>query len=149
MLQARKTHLAYSEGVIIIMTIKTITVSGITSVSFNESGSNPYFYVSERYAWIKNKSSAVMYASLSDDVGEGVSGTTEIPSGEASRIELDGTNRLFFSGEGSVEIKTSSSAVCPFNQSRKGGDGGNDITGELTLTGHFSETITGQITQEA
>lgn len=112
------------------MTIKTVTVSGVTTVNFDPDNKNPYFFASEKYAWIKNNSDAAMYVSLDENCVAGAAGTAMISPGEAGRIELSPANILYISGSGSAEIRTGDNAVCPF----KVKSGGGDLTNYYTKT---------------
>ncbi len=101
------------------MIIKTITVSGTSSVDFAAIGGS---FPSNRFVWIKNKSDAVMYASATNDVGSGVNGTTEIASGESGLVMMSQSSTIYISGNGKAEIKASDFAECPFKKPQKGGD---------------------------
>ena len=104
------------------MTIRTVTVSGVTAVNFDPENKNPYFFASEKYAWIKNNSDAAMYVSLDENCTAGAAGTAMISSGECGRIELSPANALYISGSGSAEIRTGDTAECPFKVQAGGGD---------------------------
>lgn len=95
------------------MIIETINVSGTTQVAFVNH---------INYIWIKNKSSASMYASHDSTVTAGASGTTEIPAKEAGMLIMPDNNTIYISGSGSAEIKASDFAECPFKSSGRGGD---------------------------
>lgn len=130
------------------MTIQTVTVEDLTKVDFNSDRNNPYFYASEKYAWVRNKSGAVMYASRSEDVGAGVLGSAEIPAGGFVRLELDGTNVIYLSGSGDAEIQTTNTAVSPFKRAAKGGgnsDGTNFTSDILIIDGVLADTIIGEV----
>jgi hypothetical protein len=106
--------------------IKNVTVSGITEINFNTDGKTPYFYASEKYCWIKNKSDAVMYVSLDESCTAGADGTALIPAGEARRMIISPENKIYISGMGDAEIDTGDRAECPFKISAKGGGSGGD-----------------------
>ena len=117
------------------MTIRTITVSGVTAVYFDPNSTNPYFYASEKYCWVKNNSSAAMYVSLNESCTAGADGTALIAAGETGLIQLSPANTIYISGSGSAEIRTTDVAVCPFKISAKGGD---LITKTITENGTYS-----------
>ena len=104
------------------MTIKTVTVSGVTAVYFDPNSTNPYFYASEKYCWVKNNSNAAMYVSLNETCTAGADGTALIAAGEVGMIQLSPSNTIYISGSGSVEIRTTDVAVCPFKTAAEGGD---------------------------
>lgn len=97
------------------MIIETFNISGVTQVSFAFHND---------YIWIRNKSDASIYASHSSSVTAGASGTTEVPSGEAGMIMMPDNNTIYISGSGSVEVKASDFAECPFKAAGKGGGSG-------------------------
>ena len=104
------------------MTIRTVTVSGVTAVYFDPNSTNPYFYASEKYCWVKNNSNAAMYVSLNETCTAGADGTALIAAGEVGMIQLSPANTIYISGSGSAEIRTTDVAVCPFKVQGKGGE---------------------------
>lgn len=114
------------------MTIKTITVSGVTAVYFDPNSTNPYFYASEKYCWVKNNSSAAMYVSLDSTCTAGADGTALIAAGETGLIQLSPANTIYISGSGSAEIRTTDVAVCPFKNGGKGGEKSLNYLGVTT-----------------
>lgn len=104
------------------MTIKTITVSGVTEVDFDPLGNNPLFYASERFAWVKNFSDGDMYISSNSSCTANADGTAYIPKGEAAMYNIPASNKLYISGTGKAEIRTSDIPDCPFKKDAKGGD---------------------------
>lgn len=122
------------------MTIRTVTVSGVTAVNFDPENKNPYFFASEKYAWIKNNSDAAMYVSLDENCTAGATGTAMISSGECGRIELSPANALYISGSGSAEIRTGDTAECPFKVQAGGGDLKVDLTCTALASG-WSNTV--------
>lgn len=104
------------------MTIRTVTVSGVTAVYFDPNSTNPYFYASEKFCWVKNNSSAAMYVSLNESCTAGADGTALIAAGETGLIQLSPANTIYISGSGSAEIRTTDVAVCPFKNGGKGGE---------------------------
>lgn len=106
--------------------IKNVTVSGITEINFNTDGKTPYFYASNKFAWIKNKSDSDMYVSLDENCTAGADGTALIPAGESRRMIISPENKIYISGMGDAEIDTGDRAECPFKISAKGGGSGGD-----------------------
>lgn len=116
------------------MTIRTVTVSGVTAVYFDPNSTNPYFYASEKYCWVKNNSTAAMYVSLDSTCTAGADGTALIAAGETGLIQLSPANTIYISGSGSAEIRTTDVAVCPFNAGGKGGEGVENPLNYLGVT---------------
>ena len=102
------------------MVIMTLTLSGVTSVDFTSIDGG---YPSNRFVWIKNKSSDAIYASATDNVAEGANGSTEIASGEVGMVMMSKSSMIYISGDGEAEIKASDFAECPFKIAGKGGGG--------------------------
>ena len=96
--------------------IKTISINGSEELTLS---SEPYFYKSDKYAWIKNKSSDDIFASADN------SHFISIPAGLSGRIEILRGNKIFVTGSGDIEIHTSDVSVCPFRSIGTGGDGGS------------------------
>lgn len=96
------------------MTVRTVDVSGVTEVNFDPAGTNPTFYLEERYVWIKNRGTDVMYASVNPNPSAGSSGTAMILSRTHRRLELTPANKIYLKGEGCAEIQTGETAECPF-----------------------------------
>lgn len=120
------------------MTIRTVTVSGVTAVYFDPNGTNPYFYASEKYCWVKNNSDAAMYVSLNETCTACADGTALIGAGETGLIQLSPANTVYISGTGSAEIRTTDIAVCPFKVPSKGGDESVLIAKTITENGIYS-----------
>lgn len=106
------------------MTIRTITVSDITKVDFDPGNDRPYFFMSEKYVWVRNKSPAEIYVSAESDPLPGDAGVLEILSGACGMAEMPASNILYFSGGGDVEIHTDNIPTCPWNGSPGSGGGG-------------------------
>jgi hypothetical protein len=113
------------------MTIRTVTISGVTAVNFNPDSDNPLFYTDERFCWIRNNSKAIMYASLDEYCVAGAFGTIAIPAGEAGMIALTPANVVYVSGSGSAEVRTQDFPDCPFKKQAKGG---GDLSDYYTKT---------------
>ena len=107
------------------MTIRTITISNITEVDFDPDKKEPYFYKSDKFIWIKNKSPSAMYASADNDFDIGGDGVLEIPAGECAMLNMPPTNIIYLSGDGDAEIYTSDVPHCPWT----GGSGGGSSSG--------------------
>ena len=89
--------------------IKNINLTDDTTVvDFNEQGGDPYFYLSHKYAWIKNTGGT--------DIGIAVTGadSVSVGSGECFRINISPDNKIALTGSGSVLIVTGNESVCPF-----------------------------------
>ena len=106
------------------MTIRTIAVSDITAVNFDIDMTNPYFYLSEKFVWVKNRSPSVMLVSGKNIFDAGDDGVSEIPAGECVMLNMPPTNIIYLSGDGDAEIYTSDVAVCPWEGGASGGGGG-------------------------
>lgn len=110
------------------MTIKTVSVTDVTEVDFNSDGTNSDFFIREKFCWIKNKSDSAMYVSLDENCIADADGTAQISSGECGMIILSTENKIYLSGSGDAEIKTSDFAECPFKiASKGGGSGGSSV----------------------
>lgn len=89
--------------------IKNIDLTEETTViNFNENNSDPYFYLSNKYCWIKNTGSSAV--SVSAAGAESVS----VSSGECFRVNTPPNNMIVFTGTGSVIIATGNESVSPF-----------------------------------
>lgn len=89
--------------------IKNLTLADeITVVDFNDSGKDPYFYLSNKYAWIKNTGGF--------DIGVAVTGSDSVSvgSGECFRVNVPPDNKIALTGAGSVIILTGNESVSPF-----------------------------------
>ena len=89
--------------------IKNIDLTEETTViNFNEQGSDPYFYLSNKYCWIKNTGSS--------DIGVSAAGAESvfISSGECYRVNIPFDNKIVLTGTGSVTVATGNESVSPF-----------------------------------
>lgn len=89
--------------------IKNIELTEETTViNFNEQGGDPYFYLSNKYAWVKNTGSS--------DISIAVNGseTVTVSGGECFRINTPPDNMITLTGSGSALIVTGNESVCPF-----------------------------------
>lgn len=103
------------------MTIRTVTVSGVTAVNFNPDGKNRFFYTDERFCWVRNYSETDMHASLDSDCVADAEGTVSIPAGEAGMLEIDKNNVVYLNGSGSAMVRTQDFPDCPFKANGRGG----------------------------
>lgn len=104
------------------MTIRTMTISGVTEVNFDPQGNNPLFYTSERFVWVKNLSEDDMFISSNSSCTANSDGTAYIPAGEAASYNIPSSNKIYISGTGKAEIRTSEIPDCPFKTQAGGGD---------------------------
>lgn len=89
--------------------IKNIDLTEETTViNFNENNSDPYFYLSNKYCWIKNTGSSAVGVSAAG--AESVS----VSSGECFRVTVPSDNKITLTGAGSVTIATGNESVSPF-----------------------------------
>ena len=89
--------------------IKNINLTDDTTViNFNEHGGDPYFYLSNKYAWIKNTGSS--------DIGAAVTGseTVTVSGGECFRVNVPFDNTITLIGTGSALIVTGNESISPF-----------------------------------
>lgn len=89
--------------------IKNITLTDETTIiDFNEQGSDPYFYLSNKYAWIKNTGGS--------DIGVAVTGadSVSVGGGECYRVNTPPDNTITLTGTGSALIVTGNESVSPF-----------------------------------
>lgn len=89
--------------------IKNLTLTDETTVvDFNEQGGDPYFYLSNKYAWVKNTGGS--------DIGVAVTGadSVSVGAGECYRVNTPPDNTITLSGVGSVLIVTGNESVSPF-----------------------------------
>lgn len=89
--------------------IKNIDLTEETTViNFNESGSDAYFYLSNKYCWIKNTGGSAVSVSVTG--AESVS----VSPGECFRVTVPLDNKIVLTGAGSVTVITGNESVCPF-----------------------------------
>ena len=95
--------------------IKTITFGSFTAYVLSDE---PYFYKSEKYVWIRNKSDADIFISNNS------TDFLELPAGYAGRLDVPPGNTIYFDGSGDAEIYTSDVSSCPWKIGSAGGSGG-------------------------
>lgn len=89
--------------------IKNINLTdGTNVIDFNESGNDHYFYLSNKYCWIKNTGESDVSV-----IAEGAE-TVTISSGESFRVTVPLNNKISLEGAGSVLLITGNEAACPF-----------------------------------
>lgn len=121
--------------------IKTLTLDGLTAVTIKQSA-----YDMARFCWIYNHSEDDVFASCVDSgCTENADNVLRVPAGEPRMLDTESYETLYLNGSGSAELITSAYSVCPFKRAAKGGEG-NNMLGEITLTGGSADTIIGQIT---
>lgn len=89
--------------------IKNIDLTEETTViNFNENNSDPYFYLSNKYCWIKNTGSSAVgvFAAGAESVS--------VSSGECFRVTVPSDNKITLTGAGSVTAATGNESVSPF-----------------------------------
>ena len=89
--------------------IKNIELTEETTViNFNENNTDPYFYLSNKYCWIKNTGSS--------DIGASVTGaeSVSVSPGECFRVTVPFDNKIVLTGAGSVTVVTGNESVSPF-----------------------------------
>ena len=106
--------------------IKTISLSGSSAVKLSDE---PYFYKSEKYVWIRNKSDADIFISNNS------TDFLELPAGYAGRLDVPPGNTIYFDGSGDAEIYTAGVPVCPWKIVSDGDSGGGSaVLGTKTVT---------------
>lgn len=84
------------------------------------------------WVWVRNDTSATVYISQTEDIGEGVADTVAILAGGAARLTLTGDS-FYALGTGSIQISAQNYADCPF-KAAPGNGGGVTLTRFATLT---------------
>ena len=99
------------------MTSKTITLSGVEIRADYSGGTN---------AWLRNDSTATVYASTAPGVTAGADGVVSIPAGQAAAI-YGACGSVYLLGTGSVQLVGSDYTACPFKTSAQGGSGADSV----------------------
>lgn len=110
--------------------IKNFTLDGLTTIDLNPDKTFPYFYLSDRFSWIKNESGGTVYASADEHCVPDDDGTAEIPVNSVYRMNTPQTNILYLYGSGDIEITTTKSTQSPYLNA--GGGGGGSGTDDYT-----------------
>ena len=108
------------------MTSKTIVLTGEEIRADYSGGTN---------AWLRNDSTATVYASTAPGVTANADGVVSIPAGQAVRI--DGACRtVYLLGTGSVQLVGSDYTACPFKTSAYFGGSGADSVARAAIEAH-------------
>lgn len=100
--------------------IKTVNLSGEQKVSF--AAKHIYF-------WVQNLSTSEVLMSTESGVTDGKDNVLIVPVGGAGYMHSGiGTNDVYLSGNGKVQVYATDNAFCPFKPVQKGGD-------EVTVSG--------------
>ena len=126
------------------MTIRTVTISDITAVDFDPDKENPYFYLSEKYVWVRNKSPAEIYVSANAEPVPESFGTGKVPAGGCVRFEIPETNILYFLGNGKAEVRTGNVPTVPVVFTGPSGGGQAALgTKDITENGVYNASSDG------
>lgn len=112
------------------MTSKTITLSGTEIRADYSGGVN---------AWLRNDSTAVVYASTTPGVVAGADGVVSIPAGQAVRID-GACGTVYLLGTGSVQLVAADYVACPFKTSAQSGGSGADEVARAAIEAHTANT---------
>ena len=99
------------------MTSKTIALTGAEIRADYGGGTN---------VWLRNDSTAVVYASAEAGISAGADGVVSIPAGQAMRID-GACGTVYLLGTGSVQLVGSDYTACPFKTSAQGGSGADSV----------------------
>lgn len=89
------------------------------------------------WIWARNDTSATVYISQADDVGESVSGSVAIPAGGAARLALT-ADSFYAIGTGAVQVVAANYTDCPFKPAPAVSGGGSESgRSGMTLIGTF------------
>ena len=99
------------------MTSKTIALTGAEIRVDYGGGTN---------VWLRNDSTAVVYASAEAGISAGADGVVSIPAGQAMRID-GACGTVYLLGTGSVQLVGSDYTACPFKTSAQGGSGADSV----------------------
>ena len=100
--------------------IKTVNLSGEQKVSF--AAKHIYF-------WVQNLSTSEVLMSTESGVADSKDNVLIVPVGGAGYVHSGiGTNDVYLSGNGKVQVYATDNAFCPFKPVQKGGD-------EVTVSG--------------
>ena len=112
------------------MTSKTITLSGVEIRADYSGGTN---------AWLRNDSTATVYASTAPGVTAGADGVVSIPAGQAAAI-YGACGSVYLLGTGSVQLVGSDYTACPFKTSAQSGGSGADSVARAAIEAHAADT---------
>lgn len=110
------------------MTSKTIALTGAEiRVDYSGGGTN---------VWLRNDSTAVVYASAEAGISAGADGVISIPAGQAAAV-YGAAGTVYLLGTGSVQLVGSDYTACPFKVSTSAsGEGGVDEVARAAITTH-------------
>ena len=109
------------------MTSKTIALTGAEIRADYSGGTN---------AWLRNDSTAVVYASAEAGISAGADGVVSIPAGQAAAI-YGACGAVYLLGTGSVQLVGSDYTACPFKTSTSaGGESGVDEVARAAIEAH-------------
>lgn len=111
------------------MTSKTIALTGAEIRVDYGGGTN---------VWLRNDSTAVVYASAEAGISAGADGVVSIPAGQAMRID-GACGTVYLLGTGSVQLVGSDYTACPFKTSAQGGGSGADEVARAAIEAHAAD----------
>lgn len=112
------------------MTSKTIALTGAEIRVDYGGGTN---------VWLRNDSTAVVYASAEAGISAGADGVVSIPAGQAMRID-GACGTVYLLGTGSVQLVGSDYTACPFKTSAQSGGSGADSVARAAIEAHAADT---------
>ena len=112
------------------MTSKTIALTGAEIRADYSGGTN---------AWLRNDSTAVVYASAEAGISAGADGVVSIPAGQAAAI-YGACGSVYLLGTGSVQLVGSDYTACPFKTSAQSGGSGADSVARAAIEAHAADT---------
>lgn len=106
--------------------IKTVNLSGEQKVSF--AAKHIYF-------WVQNFSTSEVLMSTESGVADGKDNVLIVPVGGAGYVHSGiGTNDVYLSGNGKVQVYATDNAFCPFKSGQKGGDEVTTVSGSAEVS---------------
>ena len=111
------------------MTSKTIALTGAEIRVDYGGGTN---------VWLRNDSTAVVYASAEAGISAGADGVVSIPAGQAMRID-GACGTVYLLGTGSVQLVGSDYTACPFKTAALGGSGADSVA-RAAIEAHAADT---------
>lgn len=118
------------------MIIKTFNLTAGKTNKVELTDEHSFFIVG--YAWVINNTSEDVYISLNADMAAESDGTAKVSSGSIGMLDIDGAHKnLYAIGNGKIEVRVTSEAICPFKSTSKGGEATSDAK---TVNGHTVES---------
>lgn len=106
--------------------IKTVNLSGEQTVSF--AAKHIYF-------WVQNLSTSEVLMSTESGVADSKDNVLIVPVGGAGYVHSGiGTNDVYVSGNGKVQVYATDNAFCPFKPGQKGGDEVTTVSGSVAVS---------------